>query len=148
MESDFNIITCFSSQDVCKTLWCYTGDRRCETKHLPAAEGSSCGVKRVIECACVNLQLNARTHPHARTQPTCVYYDAARSFRRSYRLHQINDTRFRCLQWCRKGTCVLHGSSGPAPIDGGWSEFSSWSQCSRTCGGGIAFKERLCNKPR
>ena len=30
-------------QDTCKALWCYRGNKRCETKFLPAAEGTSCG---------------------------------------------------------------------------------------------------------
>ena len=30
-------------QDICKALWCYRGNKRCETKFLPAAEGTSCG---------------------------------------------------------------------------------------------------------
>ncbi|XP_019636837.1 PREDICTED: A disintegrin and metalloproteinase with thrombospondin motifs 16-like [Branchiostoma belcheri] len=32
-----------SVQDICKGLWCHRGGRRCETKFLPAAEGTSCG---------------------------------------------------------------------------------------------------------
>lgn len=30
-------------KDSCKSLWCYRGSDRCETKFLPAAEGTSCG---------------------------------------------------------------------------------------------------------
>ncbi|XP_021354644.1 A disintegrin and metalloproteinase with thrombospondin motifs 18-like [Mizuhopecten yessoensis] len=30
-------------KDICKSLWCYRGKKRCETKFLPAAEGTSCG---------------------------------------------------------------------------------------------------------
>ncbi|KAL8594305.1 hypothetical protein ACOMHN_001007 [Nucella lapillus] len=30
-------------KDTCKALWCYRGNKRCETKFLPAAEGTSCG---------------------------------------------------------------------------------------------------------
>lgn len=30
-------------KDICKALWCYRGNKRCETKFLPAAEGTSCG---------------------------------------------------------------------------------------------------------
>lgn len=55
-----------SLQDVCKTLWCYTGGRKCETKHLPAAEGTTCGIKKVTHyryCA-VNLSWLITLHCH------------------------------------------------------------------------------------
>ncbi|KAK3571995.1 hypothetical protein QTP86_021348 [Hemibagrus guttatus] len=29
--------------DICKALWCHRAGRKCETKFMPAAEGSSCG---------------------------------------------------------------------------------------------------------
>lgn len=40
-QRDFKIFSIF--QDICKSLWCYRGKKRCETKFLPAAEGTSCG---------------------------------------------------------------------------------------------------------
>ncbi|XP_033111894.1 A disintegrin and metalloproteinase with thrombospondin motifs 18-like [Anneissia japonica] len=55
-----------------------------------------------------------------------------------------------CLpgKWCRKGVCTDFGSEGPAAVDGGWSEFdSAWSDCSRTCGGGMRSKTRRCDNP-
>lgn len=30
-------------QDICKALWCHRVGRKCETKFMPAAEGSACG---------------------------------------------------------------------------------------------------------
>ena len=30
-------------QDICKNLWCFRDTAMCETKFLPAAEGTSCG---------------------------------------------------------------------------------------------------------
>ncbi|CAH1779016.1 unnamed protein product [Owenia fusiformis] len=83
-------------KDVCTHLWCHSGGLKCETKFLPAAEGTSCG--------------------HAR--------------------------------WCRKGKCVRFGSEGPKPIDGDWSDYGAYTPCTRTCGGGITYKERMCNQPK
>lgn len=30
---------------------------------------------------------------------------------------------------------------------GSWSSWGSWGSCSRTCGGGVQFAQRLCNNP-
>ncbi|KAK6195859.1 hypothetical protein SNE40_001200 [Patella caerulea] len=51
-------------------------------------------------------------------------------------------------KWCIKGRCVEIGTKGPQPVNGGWSEWDvDWSQCSRTCGGGVKIKSRKCNNP-
>ncbi|XP_072009019.1 A disintegrin and metalloproteinase with thrombospondin motifs 16 isoform X2 [Engystomops pustulosus] len=83
-------------KDICKALWCQRIGKKCETKFMPAAEGTTCG-------------------------------------------HNM---------WCRRGQCVKHGDEGPKPTNGQWSHWSSWSPCSRTCGGGVSYKERQCNNPR
>lgn len=33
------------------------------------------------------------------------------------------------------------------PIHGGWSEWSSWGECSKTCGRGLKVRKRYCNNP-
>lgn len=33
----------FVRQDICKSLWCHRTGHRCETKFMPAAEGTTCG---------------------------------------------------------------------------------------------------------
>lgn len=35
----------------------------------------------------------------------------------------------------------------PRQIDGGWGEWGSWSECSRTCGAGVSIVERKCDHP-
>uniref|UniRef100_H2YC19 Peptidase M12B domain-containing protein n=1 Tax=Ciona savignyi TaxID=51511 RepID=H2YC19_CIOSA len=82
--------------NVCKTLWCQrTRSSSCETKYMPAAEGTACGAS----------------------------------------------------MWCRRGFCVPYGDSGPEAIDGEWGDYASWSTCTRTCGGGVQYRERACDNP-
>nr|XP_006811817.1 PREDICTED: A disintegrin and metalloproteinase with thrombospondin motifs 18-like [Saccoglossus kowalevskii] len=83
-------------KSLCKALWCHKNQRQCETKFLPAAEGTSCG--------------------HSK--------------------------------WCRRGVCVNYGDAGPSVIHGNWSAYAEYGECSRTCGGGITYKERECNNPK
>uniref|UniRef100_A0A8C9P777 ADAM metallopeptidase with thrombospondin type 1 motif 16 n=1 Tax=Spermophilus dauricus TaxID=99837 RepID=A0A8C9P777_SPEDA len=83
-------------KDICKALWCHRIGRKCETKFMPAAEGTLCGQD----------------------------------------------------MWCRGGQCVKYGDQGPKPTHGHWSDWSPWSPCSRTCGGGVSHRDRLCTNPR
>ncbi|XP_013411296.1 uncharacterized protein LOC106174328 isoform X10 [Lingula anatina] len=39
--------------------------------------------------------------------------------------------------------CILR----TCPVDGNWGGWTPWSNCSRTCGGGVRFKSRECNNP-
>ncbi|XP_067932084.1 A disintegrin and metalloproteinase with thrombospondin motifs 9-like [Watersipora subatra] len=49
-------------------------------------------------------------------------------------------------KWCQKGFCKLKTAKS-VMIDGEWSSWGSWSECSRTCGGGVKFAERTCSNP-
>ena len=43
--------------------------------------------------------------------------------------------------------CMNPESAKYCSIDGGWSEFGPWSECSKSCGGGMWSKERACDNP-
>ncbi|NWI89415.1 ATS7 metalloproteinase, partial [Pitta sordida] len=49
-------------------------------------------------------------------------------------------------KWCFNGECVPVGHR-PEAIDGGWSSWSSWAACSRSCGAGVQSSERHCSTP-
>ncbi|XP_054466491.1 A disintegrin and metalloproteinase with thrombospondin motifs 13 [Anoplopoma fimbria] len=52
-------------------------------------------------------------------------------------------------QWCLKGRCVsLDELSSSVVVHGSWSNWSGFSHCSRTCGGGVTSRTRKCNNPR
>ncbi|XP_024943397.1 A disintegrin and metalloproteinase with thrombospondin motifs 3 [Cephus cinctus] len=57
-------------------------------------------------------------------------------------------------KWCINGYCepVDRKRFGLGPVvhnarDGGWGPWGEWAKCSRTCGIGVQFRSRKCNKP-
>lgn len=48
-------------------------------------------------------------------------------------------------KWCQNGECVPMEEI--TPLNGGWGNWSEWSNCSRTCGGGVSTQNRECNNP-
>ncbi|KAK2182809.1 hypothetical protein NP493_335g03034 [Ridgeia piscesae] len=75
---------------------------------------------------------------------------------RSCETGQSNRTRF-CIEAKHGGVNHCNGSeeSGtktcneqPCPVDGEWMEWTEWSSCNRTCGGGLQAKLRTCIQPQ
>uniref|UniRef100_A0A8C5PLW8 ADAM metallopeptidase with thrombospondin type 1 motif 13 n=1 Tax=Leptobrachium leishanense TaxID=445787 RepID=A0A8C5PLW8_9ANUR len=52
-------------------------------------------------------------------------------------------------KWCHKGQCSSLEDLNPvAVMHGAWSSWTSYSSCSRSCGGGVVTRKRQCNNPR
>lgn len=49
-------------------------------------------------------------------------------------------------KWCQEQQCVEVNTT-PKPVDGGWGNWTDWSECSRTCGSGISIQARVCDNP-
>ena len=48
---------------------------------------------------------------------------------------------------CVKIENKLKSCEYACPIDGNWSDYGAWSECSKQCGGGSQTRERTCNNP-
>ena len=48
---------------------------------------------------------------------------------------------------CDKIEQKLKNCEYACPIDGNWSDYGVWSECSKHCGGGSQTRRRTCNNP-
>ncbi|XP_068910126.1 A disintegrin and metalloproteinase with thrombospondin motifs 7-like isoform X3 [Tenebrio molitor] len=49
-------------------------------------------------------------------------------------------------KWCYRKKCVQIGQR-PEAINGGWGKWSPFTECSRSCGGGVQISSRDCDNP-
>uniref|UniRef100_UPI00358ECF55 A disintegrin and metalloproteinase with thrombospondin motifs 3-like isoform X2 n=1 Tax=Myxine glutinosa TaxID=7769 RepID=UPI00358ECF55 len=50
-------------------------------------------------------------------------------------------------KWCFKGHCLWKSQEHMGSLDGTWGGWSSFSGCSRSCGGGVKSRSRRCLSP-
>eukprot|EP00112_Aurelia_sp_Birch-Aquarium-sp1_P003667 Seg1413.5 transcript_id=Seg1413.5/GoldUCD/mRNA.D3Y31 product=Hemicentin-1 protein_id=Seg1413.5/GoldUCD/D3Y31 len=62
-----------------------------------------------------------------------------------------------CSAWAKRGECSRNPrymlpnckkSCGKCKVDGKYSSWLAYSACSKSCGGGVKIRKRLCNNPR
>ena len=112
-------------QNICRWFYCkYDDSGYCYTLYVPAMDGTSCGPGKVSYKPCMSVSVSRAEYNYPNSET-----------------HNTNSS----SQMCRRGLCV--NDANPLPVDGGWDNWSEWSVCSRTCGGGVLNRLRKCNNP-
>ena len=104
--------------NICSQLYCYQTNKKCSTNSMPAAQGTICRVQTARD--------------GTPTQGWC--------YKVQYSSCYFSVTSI-------QGECVPAGWR-PRPVDGEWGHWNHWSECTKTCGIGVAFQSRQCDAPR
>ncbi|KAL3244077.1 hypothetical protein MRX96_047329 [Rhipicephalus microplus] len=102
----------------------YDADHQCRLQYGPAAEHCD-GIEEVCRTLWCRLDNKCVTKMEPAAQGTVCDKN----------------------KWCYLGECTEMGER-PEAIDGHWGPWSNWSECSRSCGGGVTVSERHCDHPR
>lgn len=75
----------------------------------------------------------------SRCSVTCGYGSVRRNKNWIYKNGQVSNYTYSMIAEC--------WTEIPCPVNGGWTMWTAWSECSKMCGGGIIAHTRLCLEP-
>lgn len=144
----------WSEWDTCSET-CGDGiQRRYRTCDNPAPKngGADCDGEQVEEAVCQDRRCPidgkwGQWQPYGECSATCTYLED-KVYRQQKRECNNPPPQFGGLSCVgpsiRNTACT---DLPQCPIDGGWSEYSEWSDCSQTCENGTQVRTRACDNP-
>ncbi|XP_044848232.1 A disintegrin and metalloproteinase with thrombospondin motifs 13 isoform X7 [Mauremys mutica] len=111
----------------------YGADEQCKIAFGSAAVACTFARNDIDMCRVLSC------HTHRADQTSCT----------RLRVPLLDGTECGINKWCSKGRCSSLEELNPvAVVHGQWSSWSPLTACSRSCGGGVVTRRRLCNNPR